>query len=654
MLSKKSLCRSFLLVIYLFFVIHSNVFSQDNIWTTKSPMPKPRATCASCEVDGIIYVIGGLTEDNYPWAVATVEAYDPKNDTWTTKADMPTPRHNFAVCCLNGKIYAIGGSDHPTQPGDAHNTVEEYDPETDTWQSKSPMPTERAYLAACSVDGLIYAFGGKDGANVPRPEVEAYDPTTDTWSRKADMITARNYLAACTTDGKIYALGGAIGVSGGKLSHNEIYDPLTDQWFIKKNMPTARIGLSACSINGKIYATGGQNIQFAPGLNTNEEYDPVTDTWAIMTDMPNPAVWHTTTAVDGKIYAIGGTTDGNVTGLLASVEEYNPSIDLFGLLKEFEINKTYAIAGTDSVCIEVKLNNPEGVTVIAKIQAPDETPVDSLWLYDDGIHNDGNASDSLYANTWAVSPLEEQHYYVDFHVKKADTDTIIHNINNILSFTTVGPVVFDAYKFGEDSIPNPSDLIMFKLNLKNNSLSIAAEDVEAELTCLDSFANITFETQSFSDIAPGAIVESESYYRVKISDDCPISREIFFRVDISCGGYTYWSDTVSITVKEPTEIKNAKDLTPQEFALFQNYPNPFNHVTRIRYEVPKHCYVELKVMNLLGQEICTLIKEEKPAGRYEHLWDAKDNFGRPMTGGIYLICLKTKDLSLMHKMLLVR
>ena len=136
MLSKKSYYLSFILVCCLFLIHHSGVLSQDTIWTTGSPMSEPRATCASCEIDGVIYVVGGLTEDNYPWAVGNMEAYDTKTDTWTTKADMPTPRHNMAVCCLNGKVYAIGGSDHPTQPGDAHHTVEEYNPVADTWQSK--------------------------------------------------------------------------------------------------------------------------------------------------------------------------------------------------------------------------------------------------------------------------------------------------------------------------------------------------------------------------------------------------------------------------------------------------------------------------------------------------------------------------------------
>jgi len=57
-----------------------------------------------------------------------------------------------------GKIYAIGGM---TQPSSSFNTVEEYDPVTDTWTMKSPMPTRRFALSASTVDGKIYAIGGQ-------------------------------------------------------------------------------------------------------------------------------------------------------------------------------------------------------------------------------------------------------------------------------------------------------------------------------------------------------------------------------------------------------------------------------------------------------------------------------------------------------------
>ncbi len=88
-----------------------------------------------------------------------MEAYDPATDTWTTKAPMPTARAFFSTSVVNGKIYAIGGC---TGNYDVltSNTVEVFDPVTNTWTVTDDMPTPRAALATSAVNGRIYAIGG--------------------------------------------------------------------------------------------------------------------------------------------------------------------------------------------------------------------------------------------------------------------------------------------------------------------------------------------------------------------------------------------------------------------------------------------------------------------------------------------------------------
>jgi len=74
-------------------------------------------------------------------------------------------------------------------------------------------------------------------------------------------------------------------------------------------------------------------------------------------------------------------------------------------------------------------------------------------------------------------------------------------------------------------------------------------------------------------------------------------------------------DTVS------TGIVN-EELIPGNFMLFQNYPNPFNPSTIIKYAIGKRQYASLKVYDVLGNEVATLVNEEKPAGVYEVEFDA--------------------------------
>ena len=89
-----------------------------------------------------------------------------KEGQWTRKADMPTARVDLRTCDVNGIIYAIGGR----RIGEILQTVEAYDPETDTWTKKSDMPTPRQGLSVSVVDGIIYAIGGYDGPYLPTVE----------------------------------------------------------------------------------------------------------------------------------------------------------------------------------------------------------------------------------------------------------------------------------------------------------------------------------------------------------------------------------------------------------------------------------------------------------------------------------------------------
>ncbi len=72
----------------------------------------------------------------------------------------------------------------------------------------------------------------------------------------------------------------------------------------------------------------------------------------------------------------------------------------------------------------------------------------------------------------------------------------------------------------------------------------------------------------------------------------------------------------------PNSIVADDRLIPEEFILFQNYPNPFNPSTKIKYSIPQLSNVIIKVFDVLGNEIETLINEEKPAGTYELTWNA--------------------------------
>jgi hypothetical protein len=103
-------------------------------------------------------------------------------------------------------------------------------------------------------------------------------------------------------------------------------------------------------------------------------------------------------------------------------------------------------------------------------------------------------------------------------------------------------------------------------------------------------------------------------------------------------------------IKIVTDVEENNEL-PEKFSLSQNYPNPFNPSTVISYRLPSAGYVTLKVYDVLGREIVTLVDEYKQAGNYNSQLST-DNFR--LSSGIYFYTLKSGGYSEVKKMLLLK
>jgi len=96
------------------------------------------------------------------------------------------------------------------------------------------------------------------------------------------------------------------------------------------------------------------------------------------------------------------------------------------------------------------------------------------------------------------------------------------------------------------------------------------------------------------------------------------------------------------------------NVFPGSFKLGQNSPNPFNPVTTIEYTVPQRSHVTITIYNILGQELATIVDEEKAAGEYSVVWNGKQEDGKPVSSGVYFYALKTDELVDSKKMLLLK
>lgn len=127
-------------------------------------------------------------------------------------------------------------------------------------------------------------------------------------------------------------------------------------------------------------------------------------------------------------------------------------------------------------------------------------------------------------------------------------------------------------------------------------------------------------------------------------------------IDISMGA-DICSDSLSGSISgegsfcgNPTDVEiGQSDVIPTEFVLEQNFPNPFNPSTKISWQSPLSGYQTLKVYDVLGKEVATLVDENKSAGSYEVEFDASN-----LSSGLYLCKLQAGDFVSTKKMILIK
>jgi parallel beta-helix repeat protein len=101
------------------------------------------------------------------------------------------------------------------------------------------------------------------------------------------------------------------------------------------------------------------------------------------------------------------------------------------------------------------------------------------------------------------------------------------------------------------------------------------------------------------------------------------------------GKYSDYSKIGAFKISGTTAVNN-EDGIPKEFAVSQNYPNPFNPSTLITYALPKTSMVSIKIYNMLGQEVKSLLNSERQPGVYTIQWNGDNNFGQHVASGVYI------------------
>lgn len=285
--------------------------AQELSWKPRADLPKPMRGTAVASGDGIHFM-----EAN-PRGSA-VYGYDATADSWTEISQMITWGWNVNLAHIDGLIYVIGGDPF-------RDRNERYDPGSNTWATLSPMPTPRQHTNCCVVSGKVYVLGGlekgtlkagdsmRDWAENARlsSQNEVYDPKTDSWESRAPLPTPRQGPGVGCVNGRIFTIGGAISSAYDAPLSNivEVYDTGKDLWERASDFPIAIMTMGIVTVNGRLFVIGGQSRndkgQPVPIAHVYT-YDSDRDRWSRNTDLPNAIQIVSTAALDDRIYVMGG------------------------------------------------------------------------------------------------------------------------------------------------------------------------------------------------------------------------------------------------------------------------------------------------------------------------------------------------------------
>jgi hypothetical protein len=292
------------------------------------------------------------------------------------------------------------------------------------------------------------------------------------------------------------------------------------------------------------------------------------------------------------------------------------------------------------------------VSVLAIIHGDQYTFADSITLYDDGQHNDSLASDNIWGNTKFLSDLQEDIYTIE--VSSHDLiDDIHYTLPLTTSFTTIGPIVFDAIvdTFYRDR--RLSKRFLFKVRLRNMGEHTLARDISAKLMLIsaDSCFSMYSDYSEFGDIAPGELIDSNLDFALNINEICwadTIHINLTYELEIESEGKLFWRDTSYIDTTV-TDIMEEGIFIPDAFVLEKNFPNPFNPTTVIGYQLSAVSNVELSIYNILGEKVTTLVSEKQNAGHHQVEWNASG-----FASGVYYYRIEAGEFVDVKKMVLLR
>jgi hypothetical protein len=303
-------------------------------------------------------------------------------------------------------------------------------------------------------------------------------------------------------------------------------------------------------------------------------------------------------------------------------------------------NRSYIDPVNDSLHIGMRILNPhhQNINVSTRMTNLQGTLWDEQQLFDDGSHGDSSAADNYYA-IFLPPVIGEDAFRFQHTISYEGTQQTL-NYREDHQITSIGPIICQNYQISASG----TNRLSLQLTLRNQGQTAPAEAISAEIVPRDNWVTrVVNNDQSFGSIAAGDMVTQQTPFYIDI-DSTSYPGYLTMNVIIKSNGYPYWQqDNILVG------IEAGQQNMPRQFVVYQNYPNPFNPSTNIEFSIPEAGYVTLKIYNILGEEISTLLSASLLSGSYKYIWDANN-----LASGIYLYRLEAGNYATTKKMILIR
>jgi hypothetical protein len=173
-------------------------------------------------------------------------------------------------------------------------------------------------------------------------------------------------------------------------------------------------------------------------------------------------------------------------------------------------------------------------------------------------------------------------------------------------------------------IPFASKDNSIELSVVNKSTE-EVKDVKVEATDIPKWINIDEGKKIIPQIKPNE--EGLAVFTFSVEKEAAVNKETKLSFNVVSKSGEVWKKEITISV-----------LPPEKFELYQNYPNPFNPLTTISFVIPNSSFIILKVFDVIGSEVATLINEMKEPGFHSVKWNGSDN-----SSGMYIYQVRAKS-----------